>query len=296
MKLKTYILNKIGQGLRKLRIRPSKSSISMYLFRVLGPFVGDLSVEVEGLCLTGSFWHRRELWKLQEGRYERFTVKLFQQVLAPGMVVLDIGAHIGLYSLLAAQQVGPEGRVYAFEPDPRTFPYLVRNIEQNGLSGIIVPVEIAISDQKGILRLNLDKVTSGDTSLFRRNTTGRIIGVQSVRLDDFLPDQTRVDIVKLDIEGGEVRALEGMEHILTRNNNIKIFAECNPSMLQSAGSSVKELLQKLSSQGFEVRVINDEVERLETAELEKILRMASDAKTPTWAINLYCSKKGIGNG
>jgi len=150
MKSKADLLKEGVNMLHKLEIRPSKLPGSKYLFRVLSLMVRNLTVEIEGLHLTGSFWHRREIWKLREGRYERFTMQLFKEALAPGMVVCDIGAHIGIYSLLAAQHVGREGRVYAFEPDPRTFPYLVRNIEQNGFSNIIIPIKKAVSNHEGV--------------------------------------------------------------------------------------------------------------------------------------------------
>jgi len=289
---KANMYNKFGQVLRSLGIKVSKLPGSKYLLRVMAVIIGDLAIEVDGLRLTGSFWHRRELWKMREGRYEKFTVELFKQSLSPGMVVCDIGAHIGFYALLAAQKVGPHGRVYAFEPDPRTFPYLVYNIEQNGFSNIIIPIKKAVSNHEGILRLHLDEITSGDTSLFHRNTSGRTVEVQSVKLDDFLEGEAKVDIVKLDIEGGELAALEGMESLLKRSNNVTMFVECNPSMLEVAGSNVEQLLEKLYALGFEVKVINDKFGKLEMADPEKILSMARHSRTPTWSINLYCVRGG----
>ncbi|SFM80559.1 FkbM family methyltransferase [Thermodesulforhabdus norvegica] len=290
MRNKADVLNRAGRILRSLGIRPSKLPGGRYFFRVLSALVGDLTIKVEGLYLTGSFWHRRELWKMQEGYYEKFTMQLFKKTLAPGMVVCDIGAHIGFYSLIAARKVGSRGRVYAFEPDPRTFPYLVRNIKQNGFSELIVPVKKAVSNQEGVLRLHLDEVTGGDTSLFHRDTSGRTIEVQSIKLDDFLPNQVKVDVIKMDIEGGETVALEGMENVLKRSSDVKMFVECNPDMLHKAGSSVEDLLLKLHSLGFEVKVINDELERLEMVESSEIYAMAKNAKGPTWSVNLYCSK------
>ena len=289
---KVNFLRMVGQVVRKLGIRPSILLGNKYLFRILSSLVGNLSIETEGLRLMGSFWHRRELWKFQEGRYEKFTMQLFKEALAPGMVVCDIGAHIGIYSLLAAQRVGREGRVYAFEPDPRTFLYLVRNIERNGFSNIIIPIKKAVSNHEGVLRLHLDEITSGDTSLFHRNTSGRTVEVQSVKLDNFLEGEAKVDIVKLDIEGGELAALEGMESLLKRSNNVKMFVECNPSMLEVAGSNVEQLLEKLYALGFEVKVINDKFGKLEMADPEKILSMARHSRTPTWSINLYCVRGG----
>jgi len=114
--------------------------------------------------------------------------------------------------------------------------------------------------------------------------------VQSVKLDDFLGREAKVDIVKLDIEGGELAALEGMESLLKRSNHVKMFVECNSSMLEVAGSNVEQLLEKLYAFGFEVKVINDEFGKLEMADPEKILSMARHSTTPTWSINLYCQE------
>jgi len=283
-------IDKLGQILRALGIKISELPGSKYLFKVIAAIVGDLTIEVDGLRLTGTFLHRRELLKIREGCYEKFTVALFKQSLLPGMVVCDIGAHIGFYSLLAAQRVGPHGRVYAFEPDPRTFRYLVININQNNFHELIVPSKLAVSDRAGTLKLYLDGITAGDTSIFPRPTSGCYVEVESVRLDDFLPRQLTVDVIKMDIEGGETAALNGMENVLKRSDNVKMFVECNPEMLQRANSSVEELLEKLRALGFKVRVIDDKIGKLEEAESRKILNMANEARSPTWSINLYCSK------
>lgn len=292
MKNKVNIYNQAAQIIRKIGVRPSKFPGSKYLFRLLRPITGDLTVEIENLRLTGSLWHRRELWHLQEKRYERFTIQLFKKSLVPGMVVHDIGAHIGLYSLLAAQCVGSNGQVYAFEPDPRTFPYLLRNIKENGFTTTITPINKVVLNKDKVLKINLDDVTSGGTSVFPGNTSGRVVEAQSVHIDTTF-HQMEIDVIKMDIEGGELSALEGMENIIRRSSNIKLFVECNPKMLHNAGDSVEELLARLSFLGFKIRLINEDTEKLEIATPSRISQLAEEANhKTTWAINLYCAKEG----
>ena len=92
---------------------------------------------------------------LVRGAWEPFETELFEQALAPGMVVFCLGAHIGYYALLAARRVGPRGRVYAFEPSPENFRLLVKNVEANGYRNVI-PVPKAVSNVTGRATLYLN--------------------------------------------------------------------------------------------------------------------------------------------
>lgn len=115
-----------------------------------------VAAEVDGLYIEGPREARSHLRALQDGTSDPFMTQLFLQAVRPGMTVVDIGAFLGQYTLLAARQIGPAGQVYAFEPDPRNLPFLLRNIERNGLRDRVVPVPYAAADR------------SGERTLFRR--------------------------------------------------------------------------------------------------------------------------------
>jgi FkbM family methyltransferase len=88
--------------------------------------------------------------------YEAGTTRLFQVLLKPGMTVVDVGAHIGYYTVLASRLVREEGRVYAFEPDPDTFAVLIENIKTKAIPNVL-PIQKAVADRIGDAILYLGK-------------------------------------------------------------------------------------------------------------------------------------------
>jgi FkbM family methyltransferase len=138
-----------------------------------------------------------------------------------GMTFVDVGACVGYYSLIAAKLVGADGKVFAFEPEPLNFEWLIRNISINGFKNIL-PIRKAVSDKNGLIELYLDKDNIGGHSIVRNR--GESILVEAVALDNFFKDQTP-DVVKIDIEGGEILALRGMEQIIKRSKELSLFVE-----------------------------------------------------------------------
>ena len=140
-----------------------------------------------------------EWWALRARRnaWEAPVVAAFAAALRPGDVVYDVGAWIGPYTLLAARLVGPTGRVVSFEPDPRARARLERNVALNGAGNVKV-VPIALSDSNGSARL------SGGASEAVVGGSGEI-EVQTMTLPDFIAQEGAPDVVKVDIEGGELR-------------------------------------------------------------------------------------------
>lgn len=224
----------------------------------------SLTVDLGGFVLEGPTRARSYLEALGRGAAEPFMTSLFMRAIRPGMVVLDIGAFLGQYSLLAARAVRPAGRVYAFEPDPRNFAFLMKNIARNGFSGWIKAVPHAVSDRSGEIMLYLDPdVGSGSSLVFRRRRDAVATSVRAVTLDEFLGESVTPDIVKLDIEGGECRALDGMAGMVERASpHLTMFVECFPKALRSSGASARDLVQRLERFGFRVYVIDEGRRRL----------------------------------
>ena len=223
-----------------------------------------VTVEVGGFSIEGPARAGRTLQALCNGSAEPFMAELFERALSPGMVVLDVGAFLGRYSLIAARRVGPTGRVYAFEPDPRNLPFLAKNIAMNGMSDCVTAFPYAVADRSGTQALFLDpEEGSGSSLFFRRRPRAAATPVQCVALDEFLEESVAVDVIKLDVEGGEFWALRGMERTIERGSpRMAIFLECFPRGLRSAGASTWALLQWLERFGFSVLVIDERRRRL----------------------------------
>ncbi len=188
------------------------------------------------------------------GTYEPETVRLLQELLHPGMVMVDLGAHIGYFSLIAAKWVGPSGQVYAFEPQPKLFDLLVRNIEANAFRNFVRPINKAVSNAKGPRTLLLSEKDDGEASFYHTPgvTPSRTAIVETTTLDGFFAAEgwPPVHVMKADIGGSEKAALEGMRELSNRNSQLKLIIELCPSSQTAAGFRPEEMVEVLHALGF----------------------------------------------
>jgi FkbM family methyltransferase len=142
----------------------------------------------------------------------------------PGATVLDIGANYGTFALSLAKAVGPEGRVIAVEPTPDTASCLRESIAANEAEHLEL-LEIALSDQEGILHLRLEDDSELNALTETASEDGTTVEVQSLTLDKVMEPRgwPKLDLVKLDAEGAEVRILAGSEETLRRSSPLILF-------------------------------------------------------------------------
>lgn len=197
---------------------------------------------------------------MTQDTWEPGVTKLLESVLKPGMVVIDAGAHIGYFSLLAAHLVGPRGRVYAFEPAPANYDLLARNIRLNRYSNIVA-VQKAVSDveESATLYLHDDSVAHS----LRAQTFGvpsRAIAVDVTTIDRVLEREgwPPVHLVKLDVEGAEAAALRGMRETRRRNRDACLIVEYIPHFLRQNGEDPRQFLDVLRAADFRVQMIADD--------------------------------------
>jgi FkbM family methyltransferase len=177
--------------------------------------------------------------------WEKLTTERFKEVVKDGDVVLDLGANMGYFTLLAAKLVGKSGKVYSFEPEPTNYSLLVKNIELNGYDNV-VPVQKAVSNISGAVRLFVSEEDPGNSTIFQYGDGRKFVEIESVALDEFFKDKEhRVDVIKMDIEGAEMAALLGMDRIIRENKNLKIFSELLPSLMRAMGYSPEDFARKL---------------------------------------------------
>jgi len=248
---------------------------------LLKPLIGNrISVHVEGFDITASLEHRHYLQALRRGEIESLMTSLFTCVIRPGMVVLDIGAFVGWYTLLAARQVGARGKVYAFEPDPRNYELLSENLRVNHVDSRVMCLPKAVSSKAGIQRFFLHGGDQSRSSLIPSGGGHKSTVVTTVVLDDFLDRNLQVDVIKMDVEGGEVNALRGMRETLGRAApTVKLFVECNPGSLQYAGESAQSLLAALRQLDFAIFMID---------EVRPGLRPVDSTIETAKYVNLFC--------
>jgi len=186
------------------------------------------------------------------GTYERDVARIMEKNISRNETVIDIGANVGFYTLISAGLVGKKGRVYAFEPQPDVRALLVRNVAVNGYEDCCQIVSYGVSNKVGTAILFLGNRDSGHASLFANMNTEGKAAIETITLDKFFAIEgwPSVDLIKMDIEGAERFALEGMSILSQRNPRLKLIMEFSVQLAQQAGYSRNELAWILSKLNF----------------------------------------------
>jgi FkbM family methyltransferase len=188
------------------------------------------------------------------------------RLLKPGMMVVDLGANAGYYSLLASGLVGSSGHVYAFEPDPENFDYLSRNLEINGC-GNVTALRKAAADHVGTQSFLRSDPERGFLSAGTQG--GDSITVETTSLDAFFASAgwPSVHVVKMDIEGSESAALEGMAMLSRQNPHLQLIMEFNLTTMQRVGADPSKLCKTLMKLGFSTgKVVEQDLKAFSLAE------------------------------
>lgn len=260
-----------GLGLRKL---PGAMSLYEYFYAKVAP-EGVVLVEVQGSRMYVNPADEpvgRSL--ITQGSYERCETELFRSLIAPGMTVVDIGANIGYYTLIAAALVGVSGKVYAFEPEPSNYGLLTRNIEANGYANVLALPE-AVSDRAGSVTLYIDSQNCGNRSFSKRNIVhdGGVVDVATTTLDSLWLSgkiASEIDVIKIDAQGSEGLIVKGAKQIL-KNQHPKLLMEFEPVMLKNNGTEPLELIEELESYGYDFKLIDSEHNGLRPVKKQDLL-------------------------
>ncbi|MCP4417306.1 MAG: FkbM family methyltransferase [Chloroflexi bacterium] len=214
------------------------------------------------------FWFRLELLTR---RHETETLVQLDTLAKPGMIMLDIGAHVGYYSCRYANILGDNGRIFAFEPHPRTFATLQHNVKKMPQ---VTAVQMALAEQNGTAELHdylmmsasgslhydeamitLQKSQTHDSDIAPRidqSFAAQSFTVQTTAVDDFLAAEgiDQIDLVKMDIEGAEIGALRGMRRTIANSPHLVLVMEYNPQALTAFGHDPIAALEEVQGLGF----------------------------------------------
>ena len=199
------------------------------------------------------------------GEYEDWELDVFSACICEGDTVIDVGAHIGLYTLEAARAVGPAGRVLAFEPAVTNFEILGRNVARNGYANVSL-TPAAVSSRTGSGVLVCSTTNSGDHRFLDRPGDGSEVTVETVTLDSELSASSAhslppVSVIKMDIQGAEPAAWDGAQRLVGAATDLVLFTEVSPSHLEGRGGATA-YLEKLVSQGFALFEVDEHTRRL----------------------------------
>ncbi len=182
------------------------------------------------------------------GWYELRTTELFIEVLRKGFTVVDVGANIGFFTLLAANIVGEEGTVLSFEPEPANFSFLSRSVQRNNFSNVRV-YQKCVSDVDGQRMLYLSGTSNKGTHSIVRESGGTSITVPSTRLDTETSNigVGRIDLLKVDVEGAEPEVLSGALRLLSEDRITNMILEWDrPETWSQHQGLVKRLLSSFN--------------------------------------------------
>ena len=192
--------------------------------------------------MRGLRWRRRNAlpYWYHVGFWEPQVTALIADHLRPGDVFWDVGANAGYHTIMACRRVGPTGRVVAFEPNPDVVAMLEDNLALNGFRNCTV-VQAAISGEDGTATFAMRP--NNLTSALAEFTSGEPLEVETISLDSALDRFGRPNLIKLDIEGGEVGALP---------NGERLFKEDPPRLLLSTHGPAADAFcrQFLSEHGY----------------------------------------------
>jgi FkbM family methyltransferase len=206
--------------------------------------------------------------------WEKPETEIFKTYLTKDMIVLDIGAHVGYFSLLASKLAK---RVYSFEPTQSTFCLLAQNIYNNRVRNVSTH-NFALSDKNHDTEIHYDRVSPASNSIYGKGLNTE--KVKAVALDNYYP-YLSADFIKMDIEGGEYKALKGMIGIIKRSPKLIMLTEVYPDGLARSGVSTEEYINLLEEY-FNLYSIDGDT--VDYKDIDKAVRKAG-------SINLLCRRK-----
>jgi FkbM family methyltransferase len=192
---------------------------------------------------------------VREDNYEREVAAVFRRLLRPGMGVIDLGANIGYFSLLAATLVGAGGFVLAVEPNPRNASLLEASRRLNGFAQVTI-AQVAAGPATGLLVLHTSH-SNATTSDPPDDLAALLdaVTVPAVAVDSLLREGQRIDLVKADVEGAEYKALLGCAKTIARDRPV-IVSEFSPDLMPGiSGVTGPDYLQWLAAQNYRLAVI-----------------------------------------
>ena len=189
------------------------------------------------------------------------------------------------------------GKVFSFEPEPKNFELLKKNVEINNYSNVILEKK-AIGNKTGTTKLYLadrknNIFSSGMHRIFRSDLVSQIpdpISINIIKLDDYLQDLKfikKIRLIKIDVEGAEFDVLKGMNKILDENKEIEIVMEFSSENLEDYGSNAYDVVNFLMNKGFKLSVINEVEKRMEEVTgIKEII----DSEAKKIGLNIFCSR------
>jgi FkbM family methyltransferase len=189
-----------------------------------------------------------------EDYYEAANYSFLQKQLKPGMQVMDIGAHIGLFSVYTSQLVGTTGKIICFEPTPGTFAILKRTLKLNHCDNVL-PIQAAVADKEGKATFYVGNTAGCNSNSLVENKSKEELSaydVQLVTIDSIVAQYSfKPELIKIDAEGAELDVLKGGLKTFRELKPVLILG-LHPSFIKQKGDSLEAIWDLLKSQQYEI--------------------------------------------
>lgn len=246
----------------------------------------SFSIKLGNFLYKNAFFLYKPIYSSFKKRQDAFEIELLNKYIQKNNTVLDIGANIGFYASIISEIVGSNGKVYCFEPDNTNYNYLQKST--SGLNNVKA-INIAVGKKKEKIKIYTSKEINVDHRTYKPEEYDKEIEIDCISIDEYLIEGTKVDFIKIDIQGYEIEAFKGMTKTITNNPNVKIISEFWPYGLRQAGKSLTEFHKLLK--GFEFIVYLMQNNSLIELSEEKVDKMAQLPKENYF--NIFLTKKHV---
>ena len=265
-----------------------RSKLIISIGRIIHSFSKSDFVEIEGrkMFTQNNDGLALSIFKI----YEPNQTEIVKKYVHKGDIVIDIGAHVGYYTLLMAQLVGKNGKVYSFEPDPVNFQLLKKSVEINGFENVVL-IQKAVSNITDKVKLFLGDDDSAINRIYdaKLGDAKESIEVESITLDEYFQDNSEsLNFIKIDSEGSEAKIVNGMQQLLSENRKLVMMTEFFPFLIQKSGNDPNQHLKLLEKAGFHLYNILDKEEKTNAINSENFLKNEMDTQ---YCTNLLCIKQ-----
>ena len=214
---------------------------------------------------------KNDLMQMSLFDYEPTETEIVKSNVKKNDIAVDIGANVGYYTLLMAQLVGKNGKVYSFEPDPVNFQLLKKSVEINEFENVIL-IQKAVSDTNEKVKLFLGDDDRAINRIYdaKLGDAKESIEVDSITLDEYFRENNELfNFIKIDSEGSEVKIINGMQELISENRKLVMMTEFFPFLMQKSGNDSGQYLKLLEKAGFCLYDILDKEEKTNDVSLPK---------------------------
>ncbi|MGD8514891.1 MAG: FkbM family methyltransferase [Granulosicoccaceae bacterium] len=222
---------------------------------------------------------------IKYGEHDPFLMQLMKDFIRRDKAVIDVGANIGSYSLVASRYTAAP--VYAFEPEPFNYNVLLNNIALNNADNVHA-YQKAASNEPGTLQLYLNPFNQGDHRCYRSGEGRDCVDIEAVRIDDELAgeDISRIGFIKIDVQGFELMTVQGMRHILATVPGLRVITEFEADSMREAGYEPGAYLAFFAELGYRMQFADEVRRELHDISREQLMELSTRMST----INLLFSK------